>query len=160
YADRGRRRRGGARRRSQRVQGRGARRQVHAAGVGARRVGDESDGGRGQVAAAHGPSATAGRARQRRRQEGALMFWSRLWFLLVAVAAVGAAAMLVAEPRMAQREVDDQVQARLEAADNAADHLLRLHARKWLDAVTQVSSDAILVEALDQATRGQSDASL
>ena len=88
------------------------------------------------------------------------MFWSRVWFLLVAVAAVAAAAVVIAEPRLSQREVDDQVQARLEAADNAADHLLRLHARKWLDAVTQVSTDAVLVEALDQSTRGQSDPTL
>jgi hypothetical protein len=82
------------------------------------------------------------------------MFLSKIWFFLVAVFAVLAATLLILQPRPMQGELDAQVEARLQGADRGAGMLLKIHARKWLDAAAQVSSDAQLYEALDQATRG------
>ncbi len=82
------------------------------------------------------------------------MVWSKLWFFLLAVFAAVVTALLLFQPRPMQSELDAQVEARLLGAERGAQMLIKIHARKWLDAAAQVSSDAQLYEALDQATRG------
>src|SRR5258706_1397722 len=88
------------------------------------------------------------------------MFLSKIWLFLLAVFAAAVAMLLILQPRPMQAELDAQVEARLQGADRGAAMLLKIHARKWLDAAAQVSSDAQLYEALDQATRGGSNLQL
>jgi hypothetical protein len=88
------------------------------------------------------------------------MFFSKLWFFLVSLVAVLAVMLVLTQPRRWQRELDAQVRARLETAHPAARQLLQLHARKWLDAATQASQDAVLAEALDYAARETNDPGL
>ncbi|MSP61824.1 MAG: hypothetical protein EXR72_16115 [Myxococcales bacterium] len=82
------------------------------------------------------------------------MFWSKIWFFLLAVFAAGTAALLLLQAAPMQCELDAQLEARLQGAERGAGLLLKVHARKWLDAGAQVSADAQLYEALAEATRG------
>ena len=88
------------------------------------------------------------------------MFWSKTWWLLVAL--VGALAMTVAilSARPLQRDLQRETGLRLERAQHSASLLLKVNARKWIDMAAQVSTDAVLVEALEQATKGPADLGL
>jgi hypothetical protein len=88
------------------------------------------------------------------------MFWSKTWWLLVAL--VGALAMTVAilSARPLQRDLQRETGMRLERAQHSASLLLKVNARKWIDMAAQVSTDAVLVEALEQATKGPADLGL
>jgi hypothetical protein len=88
------------------------------------------------------------------------MFWSKTWFLLVAL--VGALAIAVAflAARPLQRDLEHETGARLERAQHSASLLLKVNARKWIDTAAQVATDAVLVEALEQATKGPADLGL
>ena len=83
------------------------------------------------------------------------MFWSKTWFLLVAL--VGALAVAVAlSGGAAARSATSSRRpgARLERAQHSASLLLKVNARKWIDTAAQVATDAVLVESLEQATKG------
>jgi hypothetical protein len=85
---------------------------------------------------------------------------TRLWIALLAVAmaAAAATAMLLPRPIAADREREAGV--RLERAQQAAALFLRVNARNWMDSAAHVAGDAVLMESLDQATRGPADLGL
>ena len=59
-----------------------------------------------------------------------------------------------------QRDLERETGARLERAQHSASLLLKVNARKWIDTAAQVATDAVLVEALEQATKGPADLGL
>lgn len=81
----------------------------------------------------------------------------RVWLLLVTVALIGATALVVCLPRSLVDEIDRDSQAHLEHSRRAATLLLRLSARKRIDTAALLASDAVLMESLDEATRGPPD---
>jgi hypothetical protein len=88
------------------------------------------------------------------------VFWSKLWLFLVTLAGCLAVAVAMLAPRSLQRDVERESAARLERAQHDASLLLKVNARKWMDTAAQVATDAVLVEALEQATRGPADLGL
>lgn len=81
------------------------------------------------------------------------MFWTKALFFLVAMFAGGVAVLALVEGRPVQSELDTNLEARLQGAARATDMMLKIHARKWLDAVGHASSDTQLAEALAESTR-------
>ena len=88
------------------------------------------------------------------------MFWSKLWLILVCLACGVAASVAMLAPRPLGRDLERESGARLERAQHAASLLLKVNARKWMDTAAQVATDAVLVESLEQATRGPADLGL
>jgi hypothetical protein len=88
------------------------------------------------------------------------MFWSKTWFLLIATVAAVAVAVALLSARPLQRDLERETGARLERAQHSASLLLKVNARKWIDTAAQVATDAVLVEALEQATKGPADLGL
>jgi hypothetical protein len=88
------------------------------------------------------------------------MFWSKLWLLLVTLVAGLAVALLMLLPSVLGKDLERETGARLERAQHAASLLLKVNARKWMDTSAQVATDPVLVEALEQATRGPADLAL
>ena len=88
------------------------------------------------------------------------MFWSKTWFLLVALLGALAIAVALLAARPLQRDLEHETGARLERAQHSASLLLKVNARKWIDTAAQVATDAVLVEALEQATKGPADLGL
>jgi hypothetical protein len=88
------------------------------------------------------------------------MFWSKTWFLLVTFAGALSVAVAVLAARPLQRDMQHETGARLEEAQHSASLLLKVNARKWIDTAAQVATDAVLVEALEQATKGPADLGL
>jgi hypothetical protein len=88
------------------------------------------------------------------------MFWSKTWFLLVALVGALAIAVAMLATRPLQRDLEHETGARLERAQHSASLLLKVNARKWIDTAAQVATDAVLVEALEQATKGPADLGL
>jgi hypothetical protein len=81
----------------------------------------------------------------------------RFWLFLLTLAAGCAVAFALLAPRGVSEELDRETDTRLERTHHAASLLLRVNARKWIDTSAQVASDAVLVEALAEATRGPTD---
>jgi hypothetical protein len=81
----------------------------------------------------------------------------RLWLVVVTLAAFIAGALVLALPRPLGGEVEREVGARLSRAQQAARLLLKVTAREWIDRAGQSAADAVLVESLDQASRGPAD---
>ena len=88
------------------------------------------------------------------------MFWSKTWFFLIALVGALAVAVALLATRPLQRDLERETGARLERAQHSASLLLKVNARKWIDTAAQVATDAVLVEALDQATKGPADLGL
>jgi Double sensory domain of two-component sensor kinase len=88
------------------------------------------------------------------------MFWSKTWFFLIALVGALAVAVALLATRPLQRDLEHETGARLERAQHSASLLLKVNARKWIDTAAQVATDAVLVEALDQATKGPADLGL
>lgn len=88
------------------------------------------------------------------------MFWSKTWFLLIALVGALAIAVAILAARPLQRDLERETGARLERAQHSASLLLKVNARKWIDTAAQVATDAVLVEALEQATKGPADLGL
>ncbi len=88
------------------------------------------------------------------------MFWSKTWFLLVALVGGLAIAVALLAARPLQRDLEQETGARLERAQHSASLLLKVNARKWIDTAAQVATDAVLVESLEQATKGPADLGL
>jgi hypothetical protein len=88
------------------------------------------------------------------------MFWSKTWFLLIALVAALAMAVALLAARPLQRDLEHETGARLERAQHSASLLLKVNARKWIDTAAQVATDAVLVESLEQATKGPADLGL
>ncbi len=81
----------------------------------------------------------------------------RLWIVVLTIALVGAAALVVCLPRSLVDEIDRDAQSHLAHARRAASMLLRVSARKRIDTAALLASDAVLMESLDEATRGPPD---
>src|SRR6478752_390342 len=88
------------------------------------------------------------------------MIWSRLWLFAISLTCALATALALLAPRPIQRELERETGARLERAQHAASLLLKVNARKWMDTAAQVATDAVLVESLEQATKGPADLGL
>src|SRR5437588_3541865 len=88
------------------------------------------------------------------------MVWSRLWLFLISLGCALATTLALLAPRPIQRDLERETGARLERAQHSASLLLKVNARKWMDTAAQVATDAVLVEALEQATRGPADLGL
>jgi hypothetical protein len=88
------------------------------------------------------------------------MVLSKVWLVLIAFVAALAASLALLAPRPIQRDLERESGARLERAQHAASLVLKVNARKWMDTAAQVATDAVLVEALEQATRGPADLGL
>jgi hypothetical protein len=88
------------------------------------------------------------------------MFWSKTWLLLMTVLGALAIAVALLTARPMQRDLERETGARLERAQHSASLLLKVNARKWIDTAAQVATDAVLVEALEQATKGPADLGL
>ncbi|HEY2749689.1 MAG TPA: hypothetical protein VGL86_33945, partial [Polyangia bacterium] len=88
------------------------------------------------------------------------MFWSKTWFLLIGLVGALAVAVALLTARPMQRDLEHETGARLERAQHSASLLLKVNARKWIDTAAQVATDAVLVEALEQATKGPADLGL
>lgn len=82
------------------------------------------------------------------------MFLSKIWFVLIGlVAGVATMAAFVA-PRTADRRIEHLEGQRLDRAQYAAEQMLKTDAHRWIDYVAKLGRDAILMEALDGASRG------
>lgn len=88
------------------------------------------------------------------------MFWSKTWLFIIALVGALAAAVAMLASRPLERDLEHETGARLERAQHSASLLLKVNARKWIDTAAQVATDAVLVEALEQATKGPADLGL
>lgn len=85
---------------------------------------------------------------------------SKLWLCLLTLLSMLFALVLLVEPRVAQREIDGQIAESLESSRLATESLLRLQARRWIDAAEHAAGDAVLGEALAEAPRGGANLAL
>jgi hypothetical protein len=88
------------------------------------------------------------------------MVGTRLWLIALTLAAGVAAATVLVMPGPLVENTEREAGARLERAQQAAALFLKVNARTWMDTAARVAGDAVLVEALDQATRGPADLAL
>ena len=82
------------------------------------------------------------------------MFLSKIWFILIALAAGLAVTVALVAPRPAVQKLSALEGQRLDRAQYAAEQMLKVDAHKWIDRVSKLGRDAIISESLDSATRG------
>jgi len=82
------------------------------------------------------------------------MFLSKIWFILIALAAGVAVTVALVAPRPAVQKLSGLEGQRLDRAQYAAEQMLKVDAHKWIDRVSKLGRDAIISESLDSATRG------
>jgi hypothetical protein len=82
------------------------------------------------------------------------MFLSKIWFILIAVAAGVAVTVALVAPRPAVQKLSALEGQRLDRAQYAAEQMLKVDAHKWIDRVSKLGRDAIISESLDSASRG------
>ncbi|MEO8213220.1 MAG: MXAN_5187 C-terminal domain-containing protein [Myxococcales bacterium] len=82
------------------------------------------------------------------------MFLSKIWFILVAVAAGVALSIALTAPRPMAQKLEELEGQRLDRAQYAAEQMLKVDAHKWIDRVAKLGRDAIVSEALDGASHG------
>jgi hypothetical protein len=85
------------------------------------------------------------------------MLWSRLWMALLALVGAVAVLLVVTLPRPLGDTLDQEVSGRLARAQQATALLLKVNARQWMDTAAHDATDAVLVDALEQATHGATD---
>ncbi len=85
------------------------------------------------------------------------MFLSKIWFILVAVAAGVALSIALTAPRPMAQKLEELEGQRLDRAQYAAEQLLKVDAHKWIDRAAKLGRDAILSEALDSASHGSGE---
>ena len=85
------------------------------------------------------------------------MFLSKIWFILVAVAAGVALSIALTAPRPMVQKLEELEGQRLDRAQYAAEQMLKVDAHKWIDRVAKLGRDAILSEALDSASHGSGE---
>lgn len=88
------------------------------------------------------------------------MFLSKIWFILVAVAAGVALSIALTAPRPMAQKLEELEGQRLDRAQYAAEQMLKVDAHKWIDRTAKLGRDAILSEALDSASRGSGELSV
>lgn len=82
------------------------------------------------------------------------MFLSKIWFVLVGLVAGVALSIAFLAPKPAQRRIEQLQGQRLDRAQYAAEQMLKTDARRWIDYVAKLGRDAVIVDALDAASRG------
>lgn len=82
------------------------------------------------------------------------MFLTKIWFILIALAAGVAVTVALVAPRPAVQKLAALEGQRLDRAQYAAEQMLKVDAHKWIDRVSKLGRDAIISESLDSATRG------
>jgi hypothetical protein len=82
------------------------------------------------------------------------MFLTKIWFILIALAAGVAVTVALVAPRPAVQKLAMLEGQRLDRAQYAAEQMLKVDAHKWIDRVSKLGRDAIISESLDSATRG------
>jgi len=82
------------------------------------------------------------------------MFLSKIWFILIALAAGVSVTVALVAPRPAVQKLSGLEGQRLDRAQYAAEQMLKVDAHKWIDRVSKLGRDAIISESLDSATRG------
>jgi hypothetical protein len=85
------------------------------------------------------------------------MFFSKIWFVLLAVLAALACGVALVASKPAVREVNQAKAESLDRIQHNADLLLRLQARDWIDAAAGMSRDRVLVESLERASDRKGD---
>jgi len=85
------------------------------------------------------------------------MFLSKIWFILVALAAAIAVTFALIAPRPFERRLAALKGQRLDRAQYAAEQMFKVDAHKWIDHVGKLGRDAILAESLDAASRGSGE---
>lgn len=85
------------------------------------------------------------------------MFLSKIWFILVAVAAGVALSIALTAPRPMAQKLEDLEGQRLDRAQYASEQMLKVDAHKWIDRVAKLGRDAIVSEALDSASHGSGE---
>src|SRR5262245_49236242 len=85
------------------------------------------------------------------------MFLSKIWFILVALAAAIAVTFALIAPRPFERRLAALEGQRLDRAQYAAEQMFKVDAHKWIDHVGKLGRDAILAESLDAASRGSGE---
>ena len=88
------------------------------------------------------------------------MFLSKIWFVLVGLAAGVATTAAFVAPRAADRRIVELEGERLDRAQYAAEQMLKADAHSWIDYAAKLSRDAILAESLDAASKGAGEARL
>jgi hypothetical protein len=82
------------------------------------------------------------------------MFWSKIWFIIVALAAGVALTFALIAPRPAVQKLGVLEGQRLDRAQYAAEQMFKVDAHKWIDRVSKLGRDAIVSDSLDAASRG------
>jgi hypothetical protein len=85
------------------------------------------------------------------------MFLSKIWFILIALAAAVAVTFALVAPRPAVQQLAVLEGQRLDRAQYAAEQMFKVDAHKWIDRVSKLGRDAILSESLDSASRGSGE---
>jgi hypothetical protein len=85
------------------------------------------------------------------------MFLSKIWFMLIALAAGLAVTVALVAPRPAVQKLSTLEGQRLDRAQYAAEQMLKVDAHKWIDRVSKLGRDAIISESLDSASRGSGE---
>ncbi len=88
------------------------------------------------------------------------MFLSKIWFVLVGLAASVAATAAFVAPRSADRRIVQLEGQRLDRAQYAAEQMLKADAHSWIDYVSKLSRDANLAESLDAASKASGEPKL
>src|SRR6476469_1354049 len=85
------------------------------------------------------------------------MFLSKIFFILLALAAAIATTFAVIAPRPFERRMGVLEGQRLDRAQYAAEQMFKVDAHKWIDHVGKLGRDAIIAESLDAASRGSGE---
>jgi len=85
------------------------------------------------------------------------MFLSKIWFMLIALAAAVAGTFALIAPRPFERRLEAAEGQRLDRAQYAAEQMFKVDAHKWIDHVSKLGRDAIIAESLDAASRGSGE---
>jgi hypothetical protein len=88
------------------------------------------------------------------------MFLSKIFFILLALAAAIAATFAVIAPRPFERKLGALEGQRLDRAQYAAEQMFKVDAHKWIDHVGKLGRDAIIAESLDAASRGSGESTV
>src|SRR6478752_9923275 len=85
------------------------------------------------------------------------MFLSKIWFILIALAAAIEHTFALIAPRPFERKLEAAEGQRLDRAQYAAEQMFKVDAHKWMDHVSKLGRDAIISESLDAASRGSGE---
>ena len=88
------------------------------------------------------------------------MFLSKIFFILLALAAAIATTFAVIAPRPFERKLGVLEGQRLDRAQYAAEQMFKVDAHKWIDHVGKLGRDAIIAESLDAASRGSGESAV